>query len=53
MHMALFLCGMGAKKLRKFMFWIQNPDPESESSAFDVESYDTDYKLNPESKFII
>ena len=32
------------------MFWIQNPDPESESrtqisSPFDVESFDTDYKL--------
>ena len=34
-----------AKRLRTF--WFQNPDPESESSPFDVESIDTDYKLNP------
>ena len=35
------------------MFWIQNPDPESESSKFVVELFDTDYKLDPESKLII
>ena len=35
------------------MFWIQNPDTESESGLFDLESFDTDYKLDPEYKFII